>query len=460
MLIEFRVQNHRSVGQEQVITMEAMKRLGDEDDPRPRKVKGYDKQLLPVAALYGANASGKSNFLAAMGFMRDAVANSHRLWSPDEGIERDPFAWGAFRTEPSIYEISILIDGVRYEYGFVLNDQRILEEWLFAWPKKHKKELFTRELDQFKFAKKGFEGDNDIIARNTRDNALFLSTAAQFNHTQLKPILNWFRRFDMIRVGSINEQNSKKVSPIKALPLLMKDDKQDKERLQLMKSLGFDESMISSCKEMIEKADFGIRDIRVVEKEMLVEGQSKKLARLEFKHDPDDESAWLPFHEESSGTKTMIILSPLFFRALYHGHTIVVDELESALHPLLALEIIKSFNNPKTNPNHAQLIFSTHDTNLLDSILEKAPLRRDQIWLTEKKLTGQTEIFPLTDFHARKEENLERGYLLGRYGAVPFLHELLCFDSEHDHVSDETTQETVEKHQSYPSEKNIDPDHP
>ena len=113
MLIEFRVQNHRSIGQEQSMTMEAMKRLGDDDDPRPRKVKGYEKQLLPVAALYGANASGKSNFLAAMGFMRDAVEHSFRTWSPDEGIEREPFAWGPLRTEPSLYEISMLIDDVR-----------------------------------------------------------------------------------------------------------------------------------------------------------------------------------------------------------------------------------------------------------------------------------------------------------------------------------------------------------
>ena len=457
MLIEFRVQNHRSIGQEQSMTMEAMKRLGDDDDPRPRKVKGYEKQLLPVAALYGANASGKSNFLAAMGFMRDAVEHSFRTWSPDEGIEREPFAWGPLRTEPSLYEISMLIDDVRYEYGFVLNDEWILEEWLLAWPKKVKKRLFTRELD--KIYCKGLSGDNKIIERSTRRNALFLSTAAQFDHPQLKPVLQWFRGFTMIRVGSNSNHNSRTISLTIALSLLMKADKQDKHRLLLMKSMGFDESMISQCKEMIEKADFGIHDIRVVDKEYLVDGEPKKMARLEFKHDSKDESSWLPFHEESSGTKSMIILSPLFFRALNHGDTVVVDELETALHPLLALEIIKSFNDPRTNPNHAQLIFSTHDTNLLDSILEKKPLRRDQIWLTEKKLTGQTEIFPHTDFHAINEENRERGYLLGRYGAVPFLHDLLSSDSEHDHVPDETTKKSVEKHQSHPSEKNVDPDH-
>ncbi len=445
MLIEFRVQNHRSIGQEQVITMEAMKRLGDEDDPRPRKVKGYDKQLLPVAALYGANASGKSNFLAAMRFMRDAVEHSFRNWSPDEVIDREPFAWGEFRTQPSLYEISMLIDGVRYQYGFELNDERILEEWLFSWPKNYKKVLYSRNLDKYKFSKTGFEGDYDVIARNTRQNSLFLSTSAQFNHTGLKPVLQWFRRFTMIRVGSAFEQNAKTLSPFKVLPLLLQNDKQDKERLNLMRAMGFDESMILQCREMIEKADFGIHDLRVVEKQSIVGDSFEKKPQLEFKHDEQDDSAWIPLRDESMGTKSMIILSPLFFRALHYGDPVVVDELESNLHPLLALEIIGSFNNPKSNPKNAQLIFSTHDTNLLSPLLDETPLRRDQIWLADKKTTGQTEICPLTDFNARKEENIERGYLLGRYGAIPFVHELLSSSPEHDNVSRKASTEEGQK---------------
>lgn len=133
MLIEFRVENHRSLRDEQVLTMEAG-RVGDDADSRPRHVTGHSEALLPVAALYGANASGKSNVLAALAFMRDTVLLSHRFWSPDEGVPRDPFAWGPKKEEPSLFEATVLINEVRYQYGFVMNDESILEEWLYAWP--------------------------------------------------------------------------------------------------------------------------------------------------------------------------------------------------------------------------------------------------------------------------------------------------------------------------------------
>src|SRR5207248_853178 len=122
MLIQFRVENHRSLRDEQVLTMEAG-RVGDEADPRPRRVPGYAESLLPAAALYGANASGKSNVLAALAFMRDTVIFSHRAWSPDEGVPRDPFAWGPKRDEPSLFEVAFLHDDVRYQYGFLASDE-------------------------------------------------------------------------------------------------------------------------------------------------------------------------------------------------------------------------------------------------------------------------------------------------------------------------------------------------
>ena len=133
MLIEFRVENHRSIRDEQALTMEASL-LEDATDPRPRTVAGHDKKLLPVAAIYGANASGKTNVLAAMDFMRESVMVSHRLWEPEEGVPFSPFAWGPKRAEPSEFVIQFLIGGVRHEYGFVATAEQFIEEWLFAWP--------------------------------------------------------------------------------------------------------------------------------------------------------------------------------------------------------------------------------------------------------------------------------------------------------------------------------------
>src|SRR5260221_16083 len=134
MLVEFRVENHRSLRDEQVLTMEAG-RVGDESDSRARQIPGLSEELLPVAVLYGANASGKSNVLAALAFMREAVVESHRRWPPDDGVPRDPFAWGSKRKKPSLFEVTVLLNGVRYQYGFVASDAGFLEEWLYVCPR-------------------------------------------------------------------------------------------------------------------------------------------------------------------------------------------------------------------------------------------------------------------------------------------------------------------------------------
>ncbi len=144
MLIEFRVENHRSIRDEQVLTMEAG-RIGANDDLTPRIVPGSPDKILPVVALYGANASGKSNVLAALAFMKEAVLYSHRSWSPDEGTPRDPFAWGRKRAESSLFEVEMIIDAIRYRYGFKLNDESFLEEWLYAWPNGKKQMWLERD---------------------------------------------------------------------------------------------------------------------------------------------------------------------------------------------------------------------------------------------------------------------------------------------------------------------------
>lgn len=132
----------------------------------------------------------------------------------------------------------------------------------------------------------------------------------------------------------------------------------------------------------------------------------------------------MPLEEESKGTLTLFNLAPAVLSVLWTGGILVVDELEASLHPLLGLHIVRQFNDPARNPRNAQLLFTTHDTNLLGTTLGEPALRRDQIWLTEKDKEGASRIYPLTDYKPRKEENLERGYLQGRYGAIPFLGEL------------------------------------
>ncbi len=408
MLVEFRAENHRSLREEQVLTMEAG-RVGDQSDARPRRVPGYPVPLLTVAGLYGANASGKSNVLAALSFMREAVVMSHRFWSPDEEpdeplVPRNPFAWGYKRREPSLFEAVLLLNGVRYQYGFQASDEQFLEEWLYAWPGRRKQVWFERENQEFKFGD-NLKGENHLIELVTRPNALFLSAAAQHKHPQLVDLFAWFRTIGVIGLYAGRPSGlPSRMASSRALANLLDADEQP---------------LLDDVRHLLKQADIGVIDLRVEsepEKKPLRSGPSFSL-----KHQSDIKEAWLPLAGESNGTQTLFYLALPVLQALQRGSVLLIDELERSLHPAMARHIIDQFNDPAANPNNAQLIFTTHDTNLLGTTLGEPTLRRDQVWLTEKDAEGATVLYPLTDYRPRKAENLERGYLQGRYGAIPFL---------------------------------------
>jgi uncharacterized protein len=418
MLIEFRVENHRSIRDEQVLSMEAG-RVGAADDPRPRTIPGCSEKILPVVALYGANASGKSNVLAALAFMKEAVIYSQRYWSPDGGIPRDPFAWGQKRNEPSTFEVEIVIDNIRYQYGFVVDDQVFLEEWLFAWPNGKKQTWLEREGEKFTFGE-NLRGGNKVIEEVTRSNALFLSAAAQLKHPQLSPLFSWFGSIETINLPSrLSATQSRSESAI----AFLLDESNDVRQPTLFEDEETPDSMLDRFKSLLKNADIGIVDARVVRRET---GQASRLRtwRFELKHQSESDDAWLPLEEESKGTRTLFRLALPILRAIQRGRILLVDELESSMHPNLAEHIVRQFNDPDVNTHNAQLIFSTHDTNLLGTLVGEPALRRDQVWLTEKDSKGTTVLYPLTDFKPRKDENIERGYIQGRYGAIPFLGSL------------------------------------
>jgi hypothetical protein len=419
MLIEFRVENHRSIRDEQALTMRAG-RVGAPDDPRPRAVPGDKAGVLPVAALYGANASGKSNVLAAFDFMRKAVIASHWLWRPDGGTPRSPFAWGSKSSEPSLFEVTILQEGTRYRYGFVADDERFLEEWLYAWPAGRKQSWFEREGDDFKFGEQ-LRGENRMIAQVTRPNALFVSAAAQLGHQQLDEINRWFWTTNTVNVdrqrhgiyaGSDFErwlqQTFNGESPSRRISLSVE---------------AIPAGDHQAVRDLLRAADVGIVDIKLKDRVDDPDTRSglQRSSRVMVRHQSTADNAWLPLDEESHGTQALFRMAPYLLSALQHGGLLVVDELEASLHPLLALQVVRQFNDPRANPRNAQLLFTTHDTNLLGTELGEPALRRDQIWLTEKDDEGATCLYPLTDYKPRKAENLERGYLQGRYGAIPFL---------------------------------------
>lgn len=410
MLIRFRVENFRSIYTEQELSLVASP-LSERAETLVHSDR-YDLDLLRAAAVYGPNASGKSTLFNALDFMKTAVTESHRQWAPESPIPRVPFALDPEAAKkPSVFVVDLLLDGVRYEYGFVADSSRFLEEWLYAYPKGRKQEWFTRDAareKEFNFSRL-LPGANRTISVFTRPNSLFLSAAAQNNHPVLEPIYKWFSNLVII-----DEQAR---SPFETAIV----------------HLCMDEPFRAVVQMMLRSADLGITGIDIIEEDLASFAQRYNLpmedpevrkafptsqvgAGIQLRHraGPGADVA-LPFDQESQGTRAMFSLAGVMITVLRAGAVLMVDELDRSLHPLLALTLVSVFTSPVTNPKNAQLIFNTHDTNLLD----KSVLRRDQIWFTEKGDDGATRLFPLTDFRARKHENLERGYLQGRYGAVP-----------------------------------------
>jgi len=427
MLIEFRVANHRSLRDEQVLTMEAG-RVGDEAAPRPRQVPGHSDKLLPAAGLYGANASGKSNVLAALAFMREAVLLSHRSWEPDGDVPRDPFAWGAKKAEPSLFEVKFLKENVQYQYGFIASDKCFLEEWLYAWPNGKKQIWFEREEKRFKFGE-NLKGENKLIVDITRPNALFLSSAVQHNHPMIDRVFPWFRRIRFINFSSGGRRRRFLTTGIPSeymVARLFEDPSAAHSFLFTKEKTS--ELLLDRFLNILRMADVGIVDLRVDKNESKDTPPRTIYIRntrtIYLRNNRENENARMPLKEESHGTRTLFDIEWPLLQVIQDGAVLVVDELERSLHPALARKIVQLFNDPATNPKNAQIIFTTHDTNLLGTTVGEPALRRDQVWLTEKDDEGATVLYPLTDYKPRKAENIERGYLQGRYGAIPFLGDL------------------------------------
>jgi hypothetical protein len=364
--------------------------------------------VLPAIAIYGANASGKSNVLHAARFFRQAVVDSHRIWPPEGGVPVDPYALGE-PAGPSTFELDFLFEGVRHRYGFAASAVRIEAEWLHRWPEGRKQSLFERDGDAVTFGR-NLHGANEASRSVMRANSLFLSAAAQNNHPVLLPLLTYLAGMQVRDLpGRSLDVHSAIVRSLASDQLDLFSDPTRADRDALL--------------TLLRTADTGITNVRAEPTQVFSErlGRTRKEMQLLFEHrGADGNSAWLPLAAESSGTRTLLEIGALAFPVLRQGGVLWVDELEASLHPLLSFRILQLFLDPSTSPLHAQLLFTTHDTNLIGTI-ETTPIRRDQVWLTEKDAAGATTLYPLSDFKPRKEENLERGYLQGRYGAIPML---------------------------------------
>jgi uncharacterized protein len=426
MLIDFKVTNFRSIREEQTLSLVASNYEKDLSDcVIERDLPGLSGvKFLRGAAIYGANASGKSNVLEAIKFLANFVCKSATKIQPGESTGTEPFKLDqTSTTQPSKFEITFVAEDIRYLFGLSLTTQRVIEEYLVAYPKGLPQRWYHRTYDQqqqtYIWARPatGFKRDKSLEEK-TRENSMFLSVAPQFNHPQLTPVFNWFQtNFHFIQLSA-----DRRFGPDFTANLLTKPGHHDRI-LTLLKNadIGVSDAKFVRVPITIEMAAkiLSEKAIKALKLEEALANREKMEIQLSHKVDGMAPVSLDFESEESAGTRRFFSLIGPWIDILEEGHTVFIDEIETSLHPLLIRELLKLLFSAENNPKGAQVVFTTHNPILLDTTL----MRRDQIWFTEKSSVGATHLYPLTDYQPRKDEALAKGYLSGRYGGIPFIPE-------------------------------------
>lgn len=412
MLLRFGVENYRSIKERQELSLVASS-LDDVSTGLISTPALPNARLVPAVIIYGANAAGKSNIVSAFDWMRNAVLYSHSRGEPGGPVKISPFlldeGWAA---RPTTFDVDFILENVRYQYGFEASKEAYISEWLFAYPNDRRQMLFDRKGSEFSFGR-SLKGQNKIIAELARPNSLYLSVATQNSHVQLSRISGFIETIQIENnVGT--HYGSPEIDDIDA---------------RVVSFLGAIGTGIVSYREIEEKEKFlpdevertksALKNMLNEKPDIRLEQQLKKLEKIDYKiqlahQGPKEKVVYLDFKAESDGTKRLYLLLSYAFRALDKGTIFISDELDASLHTQACEALVSLFTAPETNPLGAQLIATTHDTNLLQSKM----LRRDQVWFAEKTNEGATHLYPLTDIRTRKGDNLEKAYLQGRYGAV------------------------------------------
>ena len=412
MLLQFSVNNFRSI--KDTIKFSMMASAKDKDKNNSFKIGKYN--ILKSAVIYGANASGKSNLLKAMAFMGNLVLNKTKVIQSTDRLPHQPFKLNT-ETEnaSSSFEIVCFINGIKYRYGFELDDTTVYSEWLYADEKGKEAKLFYRDKDEKEYINSNkFKEGNSFYDKNESkinilENQLLIWKCDQNGGEISKSILNWFKNFNLI------------------------DGMEHKTyidyTIKQMKHKEFKEKII----ELVKTTDIGIEDIFLEEKEVSPLSdeikqkilENYKITSINTYHKKFDENnneignvIFELDKDESKGTNKFFKISAPILNTLRDGKVLIIDELDASLHPMLTKYLINLFHDENINTEKAQLIFSTHDTNLLTNSI----FRRDQIWFTEKDKFGATDIYSLLQFKdIKKNDNFGKDYIQGKYGAIPYL---------------------------------------
>ncbi len=422
MLINFTFQNFRSFRDEKTLSLEA----GSIKELKESVITKGTYRLLPVAVMYGANSSGKSNVLMALMVMRNVLLESVRL-NPKDELDFQPFKLNLTSVhEPTSFEIQFLLDDVKYRYGFDYDKTHICKEWLYEKCEGQREfNLFLRVDSEFEVSKSRFpEGLGKESA--TPANRLFVSLVAQLNGAKSMRILDWFNNCNYL--SGVDSRG------YEGFTLKMFNEHLDgcKQALDFFHhtQLGFNDLLVTEKIFSDETLSGKMQVPDALRTKLMEELKGVKVMEAKTTHNIYDENgnvngiaSFDKDEMESEGTKKIIEMSGPIFDTLKFGKILIIDELDAKLHPLLTRSILQLFMDSEINTNGAQLIFATYDTTLLNL----AYLRRDQIWFTEKDNTESTDLYSLLEFKdergakIRNDRSVQKDYINGRYGAIPFL---------------------------------------
>ncbi len=416
MLVRFSAKNFLSIREEQTLSMVASNQYEDHpenvielDVPGMKRVN-----LLKSAVIYGANASGKTNVLSAMSFVSWFVVGSATRLNQGDDTTVEPFLLdNQSRNEPSSFEMTFVIDGIRYDYGFSVTREKVYREWLTIYPKSKRRRIFERTFvnDHYEYLYSTKVKRKKTIEESTRENGLFLSVGAQQNDSDLTPVYRWFLGH-LIGISR---------APEWATPSKIHVGREEYYSLISEHLKIADLGIVGLEVKEIDPDDIAFPDEMPTEVKDYIKRQmpSKPVLETYFQHRNSDTNEIVRFNQsqESDGTNRYYHLLGPWLQILQDGWCGFIDEIDSSLHPHLVRRLVAMFHDKKWNQNNAQLIFTTHDTTLLSADI----FRRDQVWFTEKKYEGNTVLYSLSEFKPRIDEALHKGYLAGRYGAIPFL---------------------------------------
>lgn len=428
MLIEFKFSNYRSFRDETCLSMESM----GLSQMKESLIPCGTARLLPSVALFGKNGGGKTNVIRAFWLGAKFICNAQRTQHETAAIPVQSFLLNdSSKNEPTSFEFTYVLDGIKYIYGFAATKTAILSEYLYHSPKGQKAMVFSRDGQSFTFREGPDKKRREMISETIAPNQLYFSVACTMNEKACMAAMRWFREY-----------------------LIFSRDYTDLSD-QLIEHIE-NPNMLQAIKRYAVEADLGIQDMRFEfeSRELSTEDplpadlpeeikanleqfvlnitnisngseQKYQLGKMEVTSfhrglgkDGQEQPYELSLEDESDGTRRLMALAPAIERVLTCGGVLLVDELESRIHPLLMRLIVSKFQNPNSNPNHAQLIFTTHNTDLLDAHL----MRKDQIYFVDKdKKDGSSSLYSISEFSTPTSENIRKGYLLGKYGATPDL---------------------------------------